>query len=67
MVRFGLFEADLRSGELRKQGRRLKLQTQPFQILAILLERPGEIVTREELCRRLWPEDTFVDFDHSSE
>ena len=65
IVRFGLFEADLRSGEVRKQGRRLKLQTQPFQILAILLERPGEIVTREELCRRLWPEDTFVDFDHS--
>jgi DNA-binding winged helix-turn-helix (wHTH) protein len=65
IVRFGLFEADLRSSDLLKQGRRLKLQTQPFQILAILLERPGEIVSREELCRRLWPEDTFVDFDHS--
>jgi TolB-like protein/DNA-binding winged helix-turn-helix (wHTH) protein/Tfp pilus assembly protein PilF len=65
IVRFGLFEADLRSGDLLKQGRRLKLQTQPFQILAILLEHPGEIVTREELCRKLWPEDTFVDFDHS--
>ena len=65
IVRFGLFEADLRSGDLLKQGRRLKLQTQPFQILAILLEHPGQIVTREELCRRLWPEDTFVDFDHS--
>ena len=55
----------MRSGDLLKQGRRLKLQTQPFQILAILLERPGEIVPREDLCRRLWPEDTFVDFDHS--
>lgn len=65
IIRFGLFEVDLRSCELLKQGRRLKLQTQPFQILTILLERPGEIVTREELCRRLWPEDTFVDFDHS--
>ncbi len=65
IVRFGLFEANLRSSDLLKQGRRLKLQTQPFQILAILLERPGEIVSREELCRRLWPEDTFVDFDHS--
>src|SRR5579863_3502561 len=65
IVRFGLFEADLRSSDLLKQGRRLKLQTQPFQILAILLEHPGQIVSREELCRRLWPEDTFVDFDHS--
>ncbi len=65
VVRFGLFEADLRTCELRKQGRRLKLQTQPFQILAILLERPGQIIAREELCRRLWPGDTFVDFDHS--
>jgi TolB-like protein/DNA-binding winged helix-turn-helix (wHTH) protein/Tfp pilus assembly protein PilF len=65
IVRFGLFEANLRSGDLVKQGRRLKLQTQPFQILAILLEHPGQIVTREDLCRKLWPEDTFVDFNHS--
>jgi TolB-like protein/DNA-binding winged helix-turn-helix (wHTH) protein/Flp pilus assembly protein TadD len=65
IVRFGLFEADLRTCELLKQGRKLKLQSQPFQILATLLERRGEIVTRDELCRRLWPEDTFVDFEHS--
>ena len=65
IVRFGLFEVDLHAGELQKQGRRLKLQTQPFQILSVLLERHGEIVTRDELCRRLWPGDTFVDFDHS--
>lgn len=65
IVRFGLFEADLQACDLQKQGRRLKLQTQPFQILAVLLERPGVIVSREELCRRLWPGDTFVDFDHS--
>jgi DNA-binding winged helix-turn-helix (wHTH) protein len=62
-VRFAAFEVDLRSGELRKHGVRLKLQDQPFQILALLLERPGEIVTREELRKRLWPADTFVDFD----
>jgi TolB-like protein/DNA-binding winged helix-turn-helix (wHTH) protein/Flp pilus assembly protein TadD len=62
-VRFAAFEVDLRSGELRKSGVRLKLQDQPFQILALLLERPGEIVTREELRKRLWPSDTFVDFD----
>lgn len=55
----------MRARELRKQGRKLKLQSQPFQILAILIEQPGEIVTREELCRRLWPDDTFVDFEHS--
>jgi TolB-like protein/DNA-binding winged helix-turn-helix (wHTH) protein/Tfp pilus assembly protein PilF len=63
-VRFGVFEADLRSGELRKHGLRIKLQEQPFQILAMLLERPGEVVTREELRLKLWPGDTFVDFDH---
>jgi TolB-like protein/DNA-binding winged helix-turn-helix (wHTH) protein/Flp pilus assembly protein TadD len=62
-VRFGAFEIDLRTGELRKHGIRIKLQDQPFQILALLLDRPGEIVTREELRRELWPEDTFVDFD----
>jgi Tol biopolymer transport system component/DNA-binding winged helix-turn-helix (wHTH) protein len=62
---FSNFEVDLRARELRKHGARIKLQDQPFQILALLLEKPGEIVTREELCDRLWPGDTFVDFDHS--
>jgi TolB-like protein/DNA-binding winged helix-turn-helix (wHTH) protein/tetratricopeptide (TPR) repeat protein len=62
-VRFGTFEVDLRAGELRKNGLRVKLQDQPFQILALLLGRPGEIITREELQRQLWPTDTFVDFD----
>ena len=55
---------NLQKGELRKQGQKLKLQEQPFQVLAALLERPREIVTREELRSRLWPDDTFVDFDH---
>jgi TolB-like protein/DNA-binding winged helix-turn-helix (wHTH) protein/Flp pilus assembly protein TadD len=64
-VRFGVFEFDLRSRELRKHGIRIKLQEQPCQILAFLLERRGEMVTREELQRHLWPSDTFVDFDHS--
>ncbi len=63
-IRFGIFEVDPASGELRKHGTRLKLQEQPFQILTALLERPGEIVTREELRRRVWPIDTFVGFDH---
>jgi TolB-like protein/Tfp pilus assembly protein PilF len=63
-VRFGLFEVDLRAGELRKQGVKIKLQEQPLQILAMLLENPGQVVTREELRSRLWPADTFVDFDH---
>ena len=62
--KFGAFEIDSGSGELRKHGIRLKLQDQPFLILAALLERPGEIVTREELRSRIWPADTFVDFDH---
>lgn len=65
LIRFGAFEVDLRAGELRKQGARVKLQEQPFQILAMLLENPGEVVTREDLRKRLWPDDTFVDFDHS--
>jgi DNA-binding winged helix-turn-helix (wHTH) protein len=65
LLRLGLFELDLEARELRKSGLRIKLQDQPFQILAMLLERPGEIVTREELQKRLWPEDTFVDFDLS--
>lgn len=63
-VRFGIFEADLDAGELRKHGHRLKLSEQPFQVLAMLLGRPGEIVSREELRQVLWPSDTFVDFDH---
>lgn len=65
ILRFGVFEADLRSGELRKRGAQIKLQYQPFQILVALLNRPGELVTREELRQQLWPADTFVDFDHS--
>lgn len=65
VIRFGVFEVDLQETELRKSGIRIKLQEQPFQILTMLLERPGETVTREELRRRLWPADTFVDFDHS--
>jgi TolB-like protein/DNA-binding winged helix-turn-helix (wHTH) protein/tetratricopeptide (TPR) repeat protein len=64
IVRFGVFEADLKACELRKHGFRLKLAEQPFQLLAMLLERPGEVVTREELRTRLWADDTFVDFDH---
>jgi DNA-binding winged helix-turn-helix (wHTH) protein len=62
--KFDDFEADLRAAELRRGGTRLKLQLQPFQVLVALLERPKEVVTREELRQRLWPEDTFVDFDH---
>ena len=64
-VRFGAFELDLRAGELRKQGVKIKLQEQPFQILAMLVANAGQVVTREELRSRLWPVDTFVDFDHS--
>jgi TolB-like protein/DNA-binding winged helix-turn-helix (wHTH) protein/Flp pilus assembly protein TadD len=63
-LRFGVFELDLRAGELRKHGLRVRLQEQPFQILAMLLEHRGEVVTREELQAKLWPADTFVDFDH---
>ena len=63
-LRFGVFEVDLRAGELRKHGLRVRLQEQPFQVLAMLLEYPGELVTREDLQKRLWPADTFVDFDH---
>lgn len=65
IARFGTFEVDLRTGELRKQGKRLKLQDQPFQVLVALLQRPGDVVTREELRSQIWPEDTFVDFDNS--
>ena len=63
-LRFGVFELDLRAGELRKHGLRIRLQEQPFRVLAMLLEHPGEVVSREELKKRLWPADTFVDFDH---
>jgi TolB-like protein/DNA-binding winged helix-turn-helix (wHTH) protein/Flp pilus assembly protein TadD len=63
-VRFGVFEVDLRSGELRKKGTRIRLQGQPFVLLITLLKQRGEVVTREELQRTLWPQDTFVDFDH---
>jgi DNA-binding winged helix-turn-helix (wHTH) protein len=65
ILRFGGYSLDLRAGELLKAGHRIKLQAQPCQILAILLQHPGEVVTREELREKLWPEDTFVDFDHS--
>jgi cholera toxin transcriptional activator len=64
IFRFGTYEADSSSGELRKSGLRLRVQEQPFQVLLALLERPGEMVTREELRQKLWPADTFVDFDH---
>lgn len=65
LVHFGVYEVDLRSSELRKQGRKIKLQEQPCRILSILLEQRGQVVTREELRKRLWSDDTFVDFDHS--
>ena len=65
ILRFGVFEADLDARELRKNGRRIRLQDQPFAVLAVLIERPGAIVSREELRQKLWPADTFVDFDHS--
>src|SRR3984893_16989738 len=64
LVRFGTFELDLRAGELRKGGAKLRLGGQPLQVLAILLESPGKVVTRDELQKRLWP-DTFVDVDHN--
>ena len=65
IARFGVFELDLSAGELRKSGVKLRLQGQPVQVLTFLLERPGEVVTREELREKLWASDTFVDFDHS--
>src|SRR5207248_9312127 len=64
-LRFGVFEVDLRAGELRKHGIRIRLQEQPFHILVLLLEHPGELVTRKELREKLWPADTFVDFDRN--
>ena len=65
IFRFGVFEADLSAGELRKNGAKIRLQEQPFQILAYLAGRPGELVTRQDLRDKLWSNDTFVDFDHS--
>ena len=65
VTRFGVFELDSRTGELRKAGVKLKVPEQSIQILATLLERPGELVTREELREKLWPDDTVVEFDHS--
>jgi DNA-binding winged helix-turn-helix (wHTH) protein len=63
VVRFDTFEVDLRSGELRKEGSRVNLAEQPFSVLALLLSQPGEVITREELQKRLWPGNTFTDFD----
>ena len=65
IVRFGVFELDLAAGELRKSGVRIRLQEQPLQLLVFLLQRPGIVVTRDDLRQKLWPADTFVDFDHS--
>ena len=65
IVRFGTFELDLRSGDLRKGGLRIKLQDQPFRVLAALLERHGQVVTLEELRDRIWPGESFGDFDHA--
>lgn len=64
LLRFGVFEVDFKAGQLRKNGTRIRLPQQPFQLLCLLLDHPGEVVTREELCQRLWSPDVFVDFDH---
>jgi DNA-binding winged helix-turn-helix (wHTH) protein len=64
LYRFGAFEADSATGELRRQGLRVKLHSQPLQLLLMLLERPGELLTRDEICRELWPDGTFVDYEH---
>jgi len=65
LVRFSSYEVNLRAGELYREGHKIRLQVQPFHVLAMLLEYPGQVVTREDLQKRLWPADTFVDFDHS--
>ncbi len=65
LFRFGSYGVDFHSGELRKSGVRIKIQDQPLEVLQVLLEHPGELVTREQLRQRLWSGDTFVDFDHS--
>ena len=64
-VRVGEFEVNLRCGEVRHRGEKIKLQERPFQILTALIERPGEVVTRQQIQQKLWPTDTFVDFEHS--
>lgn len=64
LIRFDVFEVDLPAAELKKHGRKVKLQDQPFRVLAMLLEHPGAVVTREEMRQKLWPADTFVDFEH---
>jgi DNA-binding winged helix-turn-helix (wHTH) protein len=64
LYRFGVFEADSTTGEFRRQGLRIKLHSQPLQLLFLLLERPGEVLTREEICKTLWPDGTFVDYEH---
>src|SRR6202790_4587146 len=64
LYKFGAFEADATVGELRRQGVRIKLNAQPFQVLALLLDRPGELLTREDISRELWPDGTFVDYEH---
>ncbi len=64
LIRFGVFELDVRAGVLSKRGARLAVQGLPLQVLALLLEKPGNVVTRDEIRARLWPADTFVDFDH---
>jgi cholera toxin transcriptional activator len=65
IFRFSIFEADLRTGELRRNGAKVRLQEQPFQVLTLLLSRPRDLVTRDEMVRHIWPEGTFVDYDHS--
>src|SRR4051812_16407133 len=65
LFRFGVFEVNVIAGELRKNGARMRLQEQPFQVLVVLLENAGQVVTRENLRQKVWPADTFVDFDHS--
>ncbi len=65
IISFGTFDLNADTGELRKRGLRVAIQEQPFRVLMALLERPGDVVGREELCRRLWPHGTFVDFEHS--
>jgi DNA-binding response OmpR family regulator len=65
LFRFGVFEADLQVGELRRQGLKIRLQEQPFQVSAMLLEWSGQLVTRDELQKKLWSADTFVDFDRA--
>src|SRR5215472_13698237 len=64
IVRFGAFELEENAGELRKNGSKIRLQEQPLQVLQILLRHPGKVITREELRQKIWPSDTFVDFDH---